>query len=133
MAVINKRHPDDVTPTEQALLLGQRDQNFTEWDKRLWDRNGYTVGFNHLMSENQVQWGHRAGINSGNGQHECRMDMHLFLQLGASKYPEDPDWWKDDHKFYSFLRSHPELDSRPGKNNPRGEKFLTRQLANVIV
>lgn len=127
---ITKRDPDDIRPAEQAMLQQRAQENFMEWDKRLWDRNGFTIAHNHLMSERSKQWGHVPGLNSGNGQFESRMDMHLVLAYGMDKYPDDPDWWKDDTKFYKFLRTYPELDGRPGKNNPRGEKHMT--VANIL-
>lgn len=123
--------------TDQELTRGEREQlmtqdkaNFMEWDKRLWNRNSYNVGFNHFMSENSKQWGAMPGVNSGNGQFEGRMGLELFIALGA-KY-EDKDWWKDDVKFYRFLKAHPEMDGRPGKNNSRGEAFL-KPGQNLIV
>lgn len=130
IAEINKRHPDDILPGEHRLLIDQAQNNFMEWDKRLWDRNGFTIAHNHLMSENSRQWGRVPGLNTGNGQFESRMDLHLVLAYGMDKYPDDQDWWKDDAKFYRFLRAHPELDGRPGKNNARGEKHMT--VANIL-
>ena len=118
-----------VDSPQEAALLTQFDQDgFAMWDKRLLERNGYSIGFNHFMAENSVQWGHNAGLNSGNGQFEGRMPAELFLALGSEKGPfkGDPDWFKDDKKFYRYLREHPEHDGRPGKHNAKGEKFLPR-------
>ncbi len=122
---VHKRGGSEVTPEEAALIRAQDESNFMEWDRRLWNRNGHSIAFNHLMSEESVQFGEQPGINTGNGQFESRMPLELFIALGATKYKDDPEWWKDDAKFYKYLREHPEHDGRPGKNHSRGEKFFT--------
>ena len=116
----------DVASPQEADLLQQFDfDGFQQWDKRLLQRNPFIIGFNQFMSEKQVQWGHKAGLNTGNGQMECRMSPDLFLALGSEKgpYADDPNWYKDDKKFYAFLRKHPELDARPGHHKSQGAKF----------
>ena len=130
---VQKRDAEQVTPAEMALIQAHDQANFMEWDRRLWDRNGYSIAFNHLMSERQKQFGYMPGVNSGNGQFESRMPLELFLALGATRYRDDPEWWKDDAKFYKYLREHPEHDGRLGKNNSRGEKFFSEGPAVSLV
>jgi hypothetical protein len=73
------------------------------------------------------------GVNSGNGQFESRIPAELFVALSSKTgpYAGDPNWWKDDKKFYDYLRRHPEHDGRPGKNMSRGEKFLKTGISLV--
>ena len=102
--------PDQVVSQERA--------EFERWDKRLDARHPLIIERNKFISENQVQWGKKAGLNTGNGISESEMGLDLFLALSSEEgpYKDDPDWWKDDKKFYAFLRKHPELDRRPGKH-----------------
>jgi len=133
-AKINQMDLSEFTPQERQFMLSQATQNFTEWDKRLWDRNGYSIAYNHFMSENARQWGHKPGINSGNGQFEARIPAELFTALSSmtGPYKDDPNWYKDDRKFEAFLKDHPEYDGRPGKNHSRGEKFLPDNPISLV-
>lgn len=115
---VNIEGPRDAEHVQKLDMSG-----FQQWDQRLSDRTGYVVGRNNFFSQNQVQWGHVAGVNSGNGQLEGSMSAELFLALGETTYKDDPEWFKDDKKFYKFLRAFPWHDARPGKTNSRGEKF----------
>ena len=118
--------PQELTRQAYEAAIAQDQQKFMEWDGKLLKNNSRIIGYNDAMSQNQKQFGQKAGINTGNGQFESRMSMHLFLALGADKYPDDPEWWKDDGKFYRFLREHPELDARPGKHKSQGGVAPTR-------
>lgn len=118
------------SPQEAATLQQFDEDGFIAWDRRLTERNPFIIGRNQMISEKQVQWGHVPGVNTGNGQIEGTMAVDLFLALGSEHGPfqGDPDWFKDDKKFYSFLRKHPELDARPGKHRSQRSKFSKRGL-----
>ena len=110
--------------TPDAEKLRELDlTSFDTWGQRIADRTGYVIGRNNYFSQNQVQWGCVPGRNTGNGQFEGCMSAELFLTLGETRFKDDPNWFKDDKKFYKFLREFPWHDARPGKTNSRGEKF----------
>lgn len=92
---------------------------FMEMDARLAGRLPLVVDYTKEMSERQVQWGKVAGLNSGNGQLEAIVPAEVFVALSSDHGPfrEDPDWWKDDKKFYRWLRDHKQHDARPGKHS----------------
>lgn len=119
--------PQELTRAAYEHEMARDRAAFMEWDGKLLKHNSRIVGYNDAMSQEQTPFGYKAGVNSGNGQFESRMSMHLFLALGASRYPDDPEWWKDDAKFYGFLREHPELDARPGKHKSKGGVTPSRE------
>lgn len=119
--------PRELSRQEVEAVLAQDRNNFFKWDARLAENNSNIIGYNKAMSQEQKQFGYVPGLSSGNGQLESRVSMHLFLALGASKFPDDKDWWKDDKKFYRFLREHPELDARPGRHKSQNAASLTRE------
>lgn len=119
--------PQELTRDAYEAIIAQDQKKFMQWDAKLARANSHIIGYNDAMSQEAKQFGAKAGVNTGNGQFESRMSMHLFLALGASKYPDDPEWWKDDNKFYGFLREHPELDGRPNKHKSKGGITPTRE------
>lgn len=119
----------ELTGDERDYVIRTDQERFVEWDRRLLHHNKHIIGYNQAMSEEATQFGVVPGVNSGNGQFEGRISMHLFLALGA-KY-KDPEWYTDDRKFEAFLKEHTELDGRPGKHNSKGGIAPTRdQLIN---
>lgn len=112
------------TPEQAAALHMQELQGFISWDQKLLNNNGFVIGYNDIMSQRSRQLGAKPGLNTGNGQFESRISAHLFLAYGNEHHKDDPDWWKDDRKFYAFLRKYPELDGRPGKNVNKGAKYV---------
>lgn len=103
----------------ERTALGKTDmENFLNWDDRLYARTPHVFAYNKFLSENAVQWGHRPGVNSGVGQIEAVIpaDVVLALCQPGARFADDPDWWKDDRKFYGYLREHPGLDSRPNRH-----------------
>ena len=110
-------------PADAAHVRTLDKGGFDLWDQRVADRTGYMIGRNNFFSQNQVQWGHKSGINTGNGQLEGSMSAELFLTLGETRFKDNPNWFTDDKLFYKFLREFPWHDARPGKHHSRGEKF----------
>jgi hypothetical protein len=105
---------------EEAEVIRFGAQNrFDRWAKRMEPRIEAFADYAKYMSENSKQWGAKPGLNSGNGQAEAILPLELFIALSkpGGPYEHDPEWWKDDDKFYKFLRAHKHHDERPGKHS----------------
>lgn len=103
----------------QEQVADFHNHSFLNMDKRLSERLPLIVDYTKEMSERQVQWGKVPGRNSGNGQLEAVVPADVFVALSSDHGPfrGDPDWWKDDKKFYRWLRDYKQHDARPGKHN----------------
>lgn len=119
LATVEAEAAQEPSRGEVAAFREESNETFLSWDHRLAPRLDHNFEYNKHLSENTHQWGKVPGRNFGNGAHEASMPLELFLSLSSETGPfkGDPDWWKNDQKFYRWLRGHPGHDSRPGRHN----------------
>ena len=76
-----------------------------DWSDRITSQIVAMQDYRKFMEENQVQMGHKPGVNSGHGYIEALIPSRLWYMLEK----RDPEFFTDPRKWEKFINAHPEL------------------------
>lgn len=79
--------------------------NLTEWNQKLDHDMAAICEANQFFKAEHQQWGHRPGVNSGNGQLEARIPARLHAMF----LKKDPDYLNNDKTWNEFIGMFPRL------------------------
>lgn len=97
------------TPEEMQFYHNLEEANVISWNLQLDNDVGQIYEDNAFFREYHKQWGHRPGINSGNGQLEARIPAKLYYMM----LQKDPTFIEDDKAWDHFLNIFPGLKVMP--------------------
>ena len=97
------------TKEEMMFYHKLEEANVIEWNGQLDHDVAVIAEQNHFFRNYHRQWGHRPGVNSGNGQLEARIPAKLHYMM----LEKDPHYIEDDRAWDHFTDLFPALKVMP--------------------